>query len=68
MIDKDEVAILTNNITNSIKDILENKKISYMSDTPEFVEGLLVGLEIAGIYGNDIQKVYSDFVSRNNSE
>lgn len=57
--DDNDKAILLNNIEKTIENILDKKKIKYISDSMEFVEGLLVGLEIAGIYGNSIHELYS---------
>jgi hypothetical protein len=58
--DENRIAILQDNVEKAIEDILDKRKIKYISDTPEFVEGLLVGLEIAGIFGGDINEVYNN--------
>lgn len=59
IMEQNEIAILRDNIEKTIEDILEKKKIKYISDTMEFVQGLLVGLEIAGIYGESIHELYT---------
>lgn len=63
-----DTAILENNVTKSIESMLEDKQLKYIADTPEFIEGLLVGLEIAGIYGDEIKNLYTNFLSRTESE
>lgn len=55
----DVVAILRSNVEATINSLLDEKKLRWISNTEEFVEGLLVGLELAGIYGDEIHKLYN---------
>lgn len=56
----EERAILLANIESSIESILTEKKLKYISDTMEFVEGLLVGMEVAKLYGDKIHELYME--------
>lgn len=42
-----------------IKHLIKERKLKWMEDTDEFKQGLLIGLEIAGIYGDAIHKMYN---------
>lgn len=53
----DEIAILEQNVINSINDILTKQKLHYIEHTFEFIKGLMVGLEVAKLYGESIQKL-----------
>lgn len=57
--DDEQHAILVGNVEASVKSLLEERKLKYISDTFEFVEGLKIGLEIAGLYGDDIKELYT---------
>ena len=51
---------LLERVTESIEKLIETKKLKYIEETDEFVQGLLIGLEIAGMYGDEIKQIYSD--------
>ena len=55
----DAVAILRNNVEATVNSLLDERKLRWLSETEEFKEGLLIGLELAGIYGEDIHKLYT---------
>ena len=45
-------------VSFTINELLDERKLRWCADTVEFTEGLLIGLELAGIYGKKIQKIY----------
>lgn len=49
---------LIESVLTSIASMLEDRKLKYIADTYEFGEGLKIGLEIAGIYGDKIKEIY----------
>lgn len=50
---------LQDDVEKSIAKLLDERKLRYCSDSLEFVEGLKIGLEIAGLYGDGIKDLYS---------
>ena len=54
---------LQSNVESSVEALIEDRKLRYCADSVEFVEGLKVGLEIAGLYGNDIKELYSKSIA-----
>ena len=59
MTDEDKAALATR-VEESIASLIAGRKLKYMEKTPEFVEGVLIGLEIAGIYGDKIKELYGN--------
>ena len=55
----EDAVILMSNVESTINSLLDERKLRWMSATEEFREGLLIGLELAGIYGDKIHKLYS---------
>lgn len=56
---EEEIHILQQNVINTINDLLDKRKLHWMEKTPEFCEGLKVGLEVAGIYGDKINEIFT---------
>lgn len=54
----DEKHIIKNSIEKSIESLIVVRKLELMADSPEFINGLLIGLEIAGLFGNHIHEMY----------
>ena len=54
---------LQSNVESSVEALIEDRKLRYCADSLEFVEGLKIGLEIAGLYGNDIKELYSKSIA-----
>lgn len=50
---------LQKEVIDAIECILIERKLKWMSNTEEFTSGLLVGLEIAGLFGDRINEVYT---------
>jgi hypothetical protein len=63
VINSDTDAILQSNVEASIDGLITDRKVKYIADTLEFVEGLKIGLEIAGLYGDDIKALYSKSIN-----
>jgi hypothetical protein len=61
---EENIAILEHNIEKTIETLLTDKKLKYISNTMEFVNGLMIGLEIAGIYGDEIHKLYINNIDK----
>ena len=60
-------AILRGNVEASIASLIEERKVKYISNSLEFVEGLKIGLEIAGLYGNEIKTLYTNSIKTQSS-
>ena len=58
--DAANAAALQTKVEDTINELLTERKLKWMSTTMEFREGLLVGLELAGMYGDEIHKLYSN--------
>ena len=54
-----ELTTLHANVEMSITKLIEDRRLKWLADTLEFKEGILIGLEIAGIYGDAICKMYN---------
>lgn len=54
------VTTLGDVVTKEIENIITERKLRYIDTSPEFTEGLLVGLEIAGRFGDKIHEMYSN--------
>lgn len=57
-LDENEQAIMVNNIEQCIESLINARNLNDISDSPEFISGLLVGLEIAKIFGDRIHEIY----------
>ena len=57
--EQDAVAILQSNVEATVNSLLDERKLRWLSNTEEFKQGLLIGLELAGIYGDAIYKLYN---------
>jgi hypothetical protein len=53
-----EEDVLLGQVEATVNGLIVKRKLRWMSDTEEFKEGLLVGLELAGIYGKQISEIY----------
>lgn len=47
-------------VEESIAAIITGRKLKYIETAPEFIEGLLVGMEIAGLHGDKIKELYGN--------
>jgi hypothetical protein len=56
----EEKADLVKRVEESIEAIIVGRKLKYMETTPEFVAGLLIGMEIAGLHGDKIKELYGN--------
>lgn len=45
-------------VRDAIFTLIDERKLKWMSDTIEFKEGVEVGLEIAALYGDEINEIY----------
>jgi hypothetical protein len=53
-----DIEILLTKVESTVNGLITKRKLKWMSDTSEFREGLLIGLELAGIYGKQISEIY----------
>jgi len=56
----EEKADFVKQIEETIETIIVGRKLKYMETTPEFIAGLLVGMEIAGLHGDKIKELYGN--------
>ena len=50
--------LLLSQVEATVNGLITKRKLKWMSNTLEFKEGLLVGLELAGIHGKQISEIY----------
>jgi hypothetical protein len=50
--------LLLNQVEATVNGLITKRKLRWLSDTLEFKEGLLIGLELAGIYGKQFSEIY----------
>lgn len=62
------ISELHDDVVKSIEKIIEERKIKYIQENAEFTEGLLVGLEIAGLYGDKIHEIYTKYNSTDTTD
>ena len=65
--DDTERAILIGNVESSIRSLIKERKVKYIEDSLDFIEGLMIGMEIAGLYGDDIKELYTESKSDSDS-
>ena len=50
---------LLEQIEATVNGLITKRQLKWMSNTVEFREGMLIGLELAGIYGRQISEMYT---------
>lgn len=58
---------LFRDVRDKIMELIEERKLKWLSETIEFREGVEVGLEIAAFYGDKISEIYKKSNSDNDS-
>jgi len=52
---------LFKDVRDTIANLIEDRKLNWLSNTIEFKEGIDIGLEIAALYGDKINEVYKKY-------
>lgn len=47
-------------VEESISNLIDERKLRYIADTNEFIEGMLIGLEIAALHGDKMHEIYKN--------
>jgi hypothetical protein len=61
----EEYRELFKNIANSIKQMINERKLHYISNTSEFSDGVTIGIEIGAMYGDELHEIYKNRYSSN---